>query len=430
MCRSMNSLMSRRVSACSSSKRNSASALASSVLPTPLGPRNRNEPMGLPGSRRPMRPRRTAFERAHGLFLADDALREALLHLEELLASPSSILRDGDAGPVGERRRRRRSRRRRATPTSTRPRHGGLLGGGEAALHLGDRARARARRAWRSCCPSSGLSSAACELRQLLHGAPCTAAATPRFAATRASRASPRPWARARRAPSRCARDVLTLSLSSSSGERRRSGRERLERCGSWRRPPRARRRARRACAPRSRRGDRPRCRAARDPHVPLGEPHRRDDRALADAHVVVLLVPRRDAAQDLDRLLGARRVERDGREAPRAPFGSRSLSLRTPSGVVVARRRISPRASSGLSRSPTPAPCTRLARTASRDPRHEAPVRRLTELVEHLLQAALDLAAELRAGHERAGVELEQREPREVRGARPRGRCAWRARG
>src|SRR5215468_3191527 len=45
-CFSLYSLMSMRTTARSSSKRNSASALASSVLPTPVGPRNRNEPVG------------------------------------------------------------------------------------------------------------------------------------------------------------------------------------------------------------------------------------------------------------------------------------------------------------------------------------------------------------------------------------------------
>ena len=41
---------------------NSASALASSVLPTPVGPRKMNEPMGRLGSLRPARARRTARE--------------------------------------------------------------------------------------------------------------------------------------------------------------------------------------------------------------------------------------------------------------------------------------------------------------------------------------------------------------------------------
>src|SRR5918996_1285 len=47
---SMYSLMSMRIMACSSSNRNSASARASSVLPTPVGPKNMNEPIGRFGS--------------------------------------------------------------------------------------------------------------------------------------------------------------------------------------------------------------------------------------------------------------------------------------------------------------------------------------------------------------------------------------------
>src|SRR6201981_891592 len=107
MCFSMNSLMSRRVSDCSSSKRNSASALASSVLPTPLGPRKRNEPIGLPGSRAPPRPARAAGGDASGhaaarLALADAALGQALLHLEQLVALGLEHLADGDPGPVAQ----------------------------------------------------------------------------------------------------------------------------------------------------------------------------------------------------------------------------------------------------------------------------------------------------------------------------------------
>ena len=60
--RSMYSLMSMRTMASSSSKRNSARALASSVLPTPVGPRKMNEPMGRRGSQRPARARRTASD--------------------------------------------------------------------------------------------------------------------------------------------------------------------------------------------------------------------------------------------------------------------------------------------------------------------------------------------------------------------------------
>ena len=60
----MYSLISMRTMAFSSSNRKSASALASSVLPTPVGPRNRNEPVGRFGSAMPARERRTASDTA------------------------------------------------------------------------------------------------------------------------------------------------------------------------------------------------------------------------------------------------------------------------------------------------------------------------------------------------------------------------------
>ena len=53
-----------RMMARSSSNRNSASVLASSVLPTPVGPRNRKDPVGRSGSEMPARDRRTASETA------------------------------------------------------------------------------------------------------------------------------------------------------------------------------------------------------------------------------------------------------------------------------------------------------------------------------------------------------------------------------
>ena len=52
------------MSACSSPKRNSASVLASSVFPTPDGPRKMNEPLGRFGSLRPARVRRMACDTA------------------------------------------------------------------------------------------------------------------------------------------------------------------------------------------------------------------------------------------------------------------------------------------------------------------------------------------------------------------------------
>ena len=56
--------MSMRTIARSSSNRKSASDLASSVLPTPVGPRKRNDPVGRSGSATPARERRTASDTA------------------------------------------------------------------------------------------------------------------------------------------------------------------------------------------------------------------------------------------------------------------------------------------------------------------------------------------------------------------------------
>ena len=56
--------MSMRTIARSSSNRNSASAFASSVLPTPVGPRKRNDPVGRFSSAIPARARRTASDTA------------------------------------------------------------------------------------------------------------------------------------------------------------------------------------------------------------------------------------------------------------------------------------------------------------------------------------------------------------------------------
>ena len=56
----MNSDMSKRISARSLPNRNAASDRATSVLPTPVGPRKRNEPTGRPGAFKPARERRMA----------------------------------------------------------------------------------------------------------------------------------------------------------------------------------------------------------------------------------------------------------------------------------------------------------------------------------------------------------------------------------
>ena len=93
----MNSLMSMRTIARSSSNRNSASALVSSVLPTPVGPRNRKLPIGRFGSCSPARARRTALaDRRQRLLLADHALAQLRPpSCSSLSRSPSSILSTG-----------------------------------------------------------------------------------------------------------------------------------------------------------------------------------------------------------------------------------------------------------------------------------------------------------------------------------------------
>src|SRR6266849_642764 len=81
----MYSDMSMRTMARSSSNKNSARARASSVLPTPVGPRNRNVPIGLCGSDRPARLRRIARPLRDDfgyVFLVDFFLQHLLLALQ------------------------------------------------------------------------------------------------------------------------------------------------------------------------------------------------------------------------------------------------------------------------------------------------------------------------------------------------------------
>src|SRR4030081_213244 len=80
------------------SNMNSASARASSVFPTPVGPMNRNVPIGRAGSWRPA-PQRFG-SRLDGLVLADHPLVQALLHVYELLDLALHQPRDRDSGPL------------------------------------------------------------------------------------------------------------------------------------------------------------------------------------------------------------------------------------------------------------------------------------------------------------------------------------------
>ena len=105
--------------ACSSSKRNSASARASSVLPTPVGPRKRNEPIGRLGSERPERERRMALDdRGDRFVLADDAACAAAPPCAPTCRPrpPCSF----ETGCRSSGSRRRRCPRRRPLPSGTR----------------------------------------------------------------------------------------------------------------------------------------------------------------------------------------------------------------------------------------------------------------------------------------------------------------------
>jgi hypothetical protein len=79
---------------------NSASALHSSVLPTPVGPRNRNEPLGRFGSESPPRAADRIGYRTHRLVLTDHALVQRLFHAQQLVALAFEHLGDRNAGPA------------------------------------------------------------------------------------------------------------------------------------------------------------------------------------------------------------------------------------------------------------------------------------------------------------------------------------------
>src|SRR6202035_3916425 len=102
-CFSMYSDMSMRSRARSSSKRNSARARASSVLPTPVGPRKMNEPMGRLGSLSPARERggEVVDSALHPLLRADDTLTQALFHGDQFLHFAFEHLGHWNAGPFG-----------------------------------------------------------------------------------------------------------------------------------------------------------------------------------------------------------------------------------------------------------------------------------------------------------------------------------------
>ena len=151
---------------------------------------------------------------------------------------------------------------------------------------------------------------------------------------------------------------------------------------------------------------------------VALGERDGGDDGALADAHVVVLLVLRRDAAEDLGGLIDGGRLEGDRREAAQDrgvalvdlahAFGRRG---REQADLAAREERLEQVADAGARHALAEEGVDLL------DDEDALAVLLLRELVDDGLQALLDLAAELRASDERARVELVDVRRREVRG-------------
>src|SRR5881396_2438935 len=90
----MNSDMSKRIMERWLPKRNSANDRATSVLPTPVGPRNKNEPTGRCGFFKPARERRNRRS------LRYYALMQLVLDAEQFLGVPFLKRCDRNAGPA------------------------------------------------------------------------------------------------------------------------------------------------------------------------------------------------------------------------------------------------------------------------------------------------------------------------------------------
>ena len=103
VCFSWYSDMSMRTIACSSSNRNSASARASSVLPTPVGPEEEE------AAERPVRILQAGAgaadrvgDRVDRFVLADDALVQPLFHVNQLLDFAFHQPADRDVRPLAD----------------------------------------------------------------------------------------------------------------------------------------------------------------------------------------------------------------------------------------------------------------------------------------------------------------------------------------
>ncbi len=149
---------------------------------------------------------------------------------------------------------------------------------------------------------------------------------------------------------------------------------------------------------------------------IALRQPHGGHDGPFADLNVVMRFVLRRDAAQDLDRGIDRRRLDREHAEAAQEA----GVALLQLARAVDGRR-----SEQANFAAPEHRP-EQIADAASRGPLAEQRVdaadvqdrvlRRPLERGEDLSQALLDFAAELRPRHELPSFELEEAELREAR--------------
>ncbi len=151
---------------------------------------------------------------------------------------------------------------------------------------------------------------------------------------------------------------------------------------------------------------------------VALRERDGRRDGALRNADAMVALVALGDAPENFDRLIDARRLERDDREAAE----NRSVLLVDLADAFGRRRRDDADLASreeGLQEIADAGAGRALAeeRIEVLDDEDDLGVGNRAQLVDEGLEALLDFAAELRPGDERARVELEHARAGEVRG-------------
>ena len=352
----MYSDMSMRTIASWVSNMNSASARASSVLPTPVGPRNRKVPIGRSGSCRPARERRSALDTASTASswpITRWCRRSSMW--TSFSISPS--IRRATGMPVHL-----------ATTSATSSASTTLLEEARAVVAVGA-ASASASAAASSCFSSSGIvpycSSAArpqvglalgaleldlglleplLDLGHARRASPSRAATrrasrpsarAPRPARARAARAAP-PCPRRRRRPSDWQLDLQLHDVAVDLVDLGRLGVD---------------------LHPDPRRGlvdqvDRLVGQEAVG-DVALAERRRGDQRRVLDADLVVHLVALLEPAQDRDRVLDASARRRSTGWKRRSSAGSFSMCLRYSSSVVAPTARSSPRASIGLSMLP-----------------------------------------------------------------------------